>query len=103
MRAELVPLDDRLKTVEEHLKAMDEQLSLDSEGTLCTLRNQLLQSYNQAARKGYRTHYESESFRKTYNIYTAMHGNTFIQDDIETWFKEIPYKSDSKYEINKEG
>ena len=74
-------------------------MELNNEGTLNSLRMHLLNNYYSCAKKGFRTRYESESFRKMYNTYTKMHGNTFIQDDIYHWFEEIPSKENSKYDI----
>lgn len=85
IKQENAPLLDRLSKVES-------LLSIDCEGTQAGLRNDLLNTYYNCASKGFKTRYDAENFRDMYVAYTKLGGNSFIQNDVKTWFEELPAK-----------
>lgn len=82
-----------VKPIEEKLAIVEQQLTINAEGTCAGLRCQLLEFYYDCAKKGFRTQDDSENFTNMYSAYAKLGGNSFIQKDISKWFYELPHES----------
>ena len=89
-------MSEGLEPLEKRLDNITNELSTISKGTQAGLRNQILNAYYDCQRKGYRTGDDSENFRKMYEAYHDLHGNSFIDADVYKWFQEIP--SEEEYQ-----
>lgn len=91
-----------IKPIIETLADVQKSVSLANEGTLASLRNDLLNVYYQCRTKGYKTRNDAENFRDLYKAYTALNGNSFIEHDILPAFDQLKLSEDVEYQ-NKKG
>lgn len=82
---------DELETVKADLTLLKESMINLEEGTLSSLRNDILTCYYRCVEKGYRNDYDYTNIYDMYNAYTELDGNSFIQD-IMTRFSNLPTK-----------
>lgn len=88
--------DERIKKAEEEIGKINKMLILNEVATQASLRNDILVSFYQCAKKGYRTSDDSENFRHMYEAYHGINGNSFIDKDISIWFYELPLKNEQR-------
>ncbi len=88
--------DERIHRAEEEIAKINKMLVLNEVATQASLRNDILVSFYQCAKKGYRTRDDSENFRHMYEAYHGINGNSFIDKDISIWFYELPLKDEQK-------
>lgn len=88
--------DERITKAEVELDKLNEMLVLNEVATQASLRNDILVSFYQCAKKGYRTQDDSENFRHMYDAYHGIQGNSFIDKDISGWFYELPLKNEQR-------
>lgn len=74
------------------------QLDKVSDGTLSTLRNDILKRYYECNDKGYRTDYDYENIHHLYDSYHVLGGNSFVEDVMKR-FDALPTKEE--FEANK--
>ena len=84
-------IKEMLKPLEDKMDAMDEKISLTSDGTLASLRNDILTAYYKCAEKGFRNDYDFQNVHDLYEAYTQLHGNSFIKDVMDR-FDKLPTK-----------
>lgn len=70
---------DAIKKVD----VISDQLIKVSDGTLSSLRNDILTCYYRCHEKGYRNDYDYQNIHDLYKAYTELHGNSFIKDVIK--------------------
>lgn len=86
------------KPVEEKIDSMSAVLEATSEGTLASLRNDILTLYYKCYDKGFRNDYDYQNAHDLYNAYLKLHGNSFIFD-VMNRFDALPTKE--AFEQNK--
>lgn len=84
-------LEKFLLPIEKKLDNMNAVLVATSEGTLATLRNDILTVYYKCYDKGFRNDYDYQNAHDLYEAYKELHGNSFIKD-IMTRFDALPTK-----------
>ena len=89
IQEEIKPIKDTMEIIQDNLKKV-------SDGTLSSLRNDLLKCYYECLAKGYRTCNDSENFNDMFESYSSLGGNSFINQDIVPAFKKIPLKGPEK-------
>lgn len=90
-----------LKPTNDKLSNIDKKLDLVSEGTLSSLRNDILKDYYACVAKGYRNDYDFKNVHDLYEAYVALDGNSFIED-IMNRFDGLPTKEDYDKKIAEE-
>ena len=84
-----------LKPLEDKLDAVNSQLEKVTEGTLSSLRNDILTCYYRCREKGYRNDYDYQNIHDLFAAYEILDGNSFIKD-VMNRFDRLPIKEDVK-------
>lgn len=82
---------EELKTVKTDLNTLMDSMNSIEEGTLSSLRNDILTCYYRCVEKGYRNDYDYNNIHDMYDAYVRLKGNSFIQDVIIR-FNNLPSK-----------
>lgn len=93
IREELAPVTIELKDIKNEIAKI-------SDGTLSTLRNDILTCYYKCNDKGYRNDYDYGNAHDLYDAYKALDGNSFVQDIMER-FDTLPTKEAYRKEQEK--
>lgn len=93
MREELAPVTTELKNIKTKIEKI-------SDGTLSSLRNDILTCYYKCNDKGYRNDYDYTNLHDLYDAYKALDGNSFVQDIVER-FDNLPTKEAYRKELEK--
>lgn len=88
IREEVEPLGKKID-------AIDIKLDKVENGTLSSLRNDILTCYYRCKEKGYRNDYDFQNIHHLWEAYDDLHGNSFIAD-IMNRFDHLPVKEDVK-------
>lgn len=83
------------KPILDKVKEVDDSLIKVSNGTLSSLRNDILTCYYRCREKGYRNDYDYQNIHDLYAAYDGLDGNSFISD-IMNRFDNLPVKEDVK-------
>ena len=86
-------VENGLKPLEDSIKNLDRKVGLISNGTLSTLRNDILTCYYRCLEKGYRNDYDTMNMTDMWEAYDGLHGNSFIKD-VMARFKTLPTKEE---------
>lgn len=84
-------IEKLLRPIEEKLNIITKQLAATSEGTLASLRNDILLCYYKCCDKGYRNDYDYQNIHDLYDAYDGLGGNSFINDVMKR-FDTLPIK-----------
>lgn len=88
-------IKDELNPIQENIKTLQEGIDKIGEGTLSSLRNDILTCYYRCSEKGYRNDYDTTNLLDLNTAYKGLHGNSFISD-VVTRFMSLPTKEDFK-------
>lgn len=91
VKAEIEPLTNNISELQKSIEYI-------SEGTLSSLRNDILICYYRCVEKGYRNDYDMTNMVDMYHAYVTLHGNSFVKDVMDR-FKSLPSKEEFK-ELN---
>ena len=80
-----------LKPISDKIDKIDKKLDATAEGTLASLRNDILTLYYKCCEKGYRNDYDYQNIHEMYDAYQELDGNSFIKDIMKR-FDELPVK-----------
>jgi len=80
-----------LKPISDKIDKIDKKLDATAEGTLASLRNDILTLYYKCCEKGYRNDYDYQNIHEMYDAYKELDGNSFICDIMKR-FDELPVK-----------
>ena len=80
-----------LKPISNKIDKIDKKLDATAEGTLASLRNDILTLYYKCCEKGYRNDYDYQNIHEMYDAYQELDGNSFIADIMKR-FDELPVK-----------
>ena len=80
-------------TFVERLDRLDDKLDAIGDGTLSTLRNDILSCYYKCNEKGYRNDNDYTNIHDMYDSYKRLNGNSFVADVIER-FDALPAKEE---------
>lgn len=80
-----------LKPISQKIDKIDKKLDATAEGTLASLRNDILTLYYKCCEKGYRNDYDYQNIHEMYDAYKELDGNSFICDIMKR-FDELPVK-----------
>ena len=87
-------LQEALKPVSEKIDKIDAKLGATAEGTLASLRNDILTLYYKCCEKGYRNDYDYLNIHDMYDAYQELDGNSFISDIMDR-FDRLPVKENT--------
>lgn len=90
------------ESIKSQLNDLDGKIDTIQEGTKCSLRTSILNSYYDCLTKGYRTNEDSENMEKLLDAYYSLHGNSFVQHTIEPEFRRIKTKDEYEEEQRKQ-
>lgn len=82
---------DVLKPISDKIDKIDKKLDATAEGTLASLRNDILTLYYKCCEKGYRNDYDYQNIHEMYDAYKELDGNSFITDIMKR-FDDLPVK-----------
>lgn len=88
-------IQEAIKPLTEKIDGLDKKLAATAEGTLATLRNDILTCYYRCREKGYRNDYDYQNIHDLYEAYVALDGNSFVED-IMNRFDNLPVKEEIK-------
>lgn len=83
-----------LKPLSDKIDKMDKKIDATAEGTLASLRNDILTLYYKCCEKGYRNDYDYQNIHEMYDAYKELDGNSFIADVMER-FDKLPVKENT--------
>lgn len=83
-----------LKPLSDKIDKMDKKIDATAEGTLASLRNDILTLYYKCCEKGYRNDYDYQNIHEMYDAYKELDGNSFISDVMER-FDKLPVKENT--------
>ena len=86
---------EEIAPIANQISQIDQNLKLVTEGTLSTLRSEILRCYYSCVDKGYRTDYDYQNIHELYEAYNGLHGNSFVHDVVNR-FNELPTKEEIK-------
>lgn len=84
-------ISNLLKPLTEKIDRIDRKLTATAEGTLASLRNDILTLYYKCCEKGYRNDYDYQNIHEMYDAYKELDGNSFITDIMKR-FDDLPVK-----------
>lgn len=82
---------EEVKPICEKMDYINDRLEKIGNGTLSTLRNDILRCYYDCLAKGYRNDYDYENLHDLYDSYDELNGNSFVSD-IMSRFDALPTK-----------
>lgn len=83
-----------LKPISDKIDKLTEKLEATAEGTLASLRNDILTLYYKCCEKGYRNDYDYKNIHEMYDAYKELDGNSFIADVMER-FDDLTVKENT--------
>jgi len=86
-------VENGLKPLEDSINKLDRKVGLISNGTLSTLRNDILTCYYRCLEKGYRNDYDTTNLLDLNKAYKDLDGNSFISDVVAR-FRALPTKEE---------
>lgn len=89
-----------LEPVKEEIHSISKKLEKVEDGTLSTLRNDILTCYYKCFEKGYRNDYDYQNMHHMYDSYAELHGNSYVADVMDR-FDVLPSKEQWELEQNK--
>lgn len=91
------------RIVKKHTDPIDHELGILKNGTLDTLRDRILSTYYKCVEKGYRAQYDFENIHHMYEDYVDLHGNSFVEDVMKKFDKNLlseeEYKAAKKKKV----
>lgn len=88
-------IKDQLNPIKENIKTLQTSIDKIGDGTLSSLRNDILTCYYRCVEKGYRNDYDTTNLLDLNTAYKGLNGNSFISD-IVTRFRALPTKEEFK-------
>ena len=85
---------DLEEILSQRIDPINAKLDILSDGTLSSLRNDILTCYYRCREKGYRGDWDYTNIHDLYEAYKELHGNSFI-DDVMKRFEALPAKEDA--------
>lgn len=89
-------------TFVERLDRLEDKIDAIGDGTLSTLRNEILSCYYKCSDKQYRNNNDYTNIHDMYESYKRLNGNSFVADVIER-FDALPAKEEYFKRLAKEG
>ena len=86
-------VQEEIKPLSEKVDILTDKVSKTEEGTLSSLRNDILTCYYRCVEKGYRGDWDFENIHHLYEAYSSLHGNSFVGDVIRR-FDTLPTKEE---------
>lgn len=86
-------IKEEMQPLENKVDQLVDRLDEVGEGTLSSLRNDILKCYYECVRKGYRNDYDYTNIHDLFEAYCALHGNSFIRD-VMGRFDSLPTKEE---------
>ena len=79
---------------------LDAKMDKVEDGTLSTLRNDILMCYYNCVSKGYRNDHDYQNMHHMFESYKALNGNSYVADIVKRFDEDLPtkeeYKGDAK-------
>lgn len=86
-------VDKALAPVNKKIDVLMDKVSKTEEGTLSSLRNDILTCYYRCVEKGYRGDWDYENIHHLYEAYDDLNGNSFVKDVMKR-FDDLPTKEE---------
>ena len=90
-------LRDEIKPISDTIEKLSDKLEKIGEGTLSSLRNDILTCYYRCREKGYRNDYDFQNMHDLYEAYSGLNGNSFVADVMDR-FDKLPTKEEYREE-----
>ena len=84
---------EEIQSLSDKVDVLTDKVTKNEEGTLASLRNDILTCYYRCREKGYRGNWDFENIHHLYDAYIKLNGNSFIEDIIRR-FDDLPPKED---------
>lgn len=94
-------IDANVASVQNEIKEVNDKLDRVADGTLSTLRNDILNCYYKCREKGFRNDYDYTNIHDLWDAYKALNGNSFVED-VMNRFDNLPPKEEFKASIDGE-
>lgn len=94
-------IQEENEDIKNKLNNLEDKIDTIQNGSQCSLRTQILNSYYECQAKKYKTTEEAENMERLINAYYKLGGNSFVQHTIEPEFRNIPTMSKSEAEEQK--
>ena len=88
-------VENKTSEFKEDFQKLSTQLDKVSDGTLSTLRNDILTCYYRCRDNKFRTDYDYQNIHHMYDSYKELNGNSYVNDVI-TRFDNLPTEEDYK-------
>ena len=92
LKSEIAPIINKMQEIDNRIEKV-------SNGTLASLRDDILNCYYRCREKGYRNDYDYQNIHDLYDAYDELEGNSFI-GDVMSRFDKLPTKEDMKTQLN---
>lgn len=92
---------DEVAPIGETIAQIKDKLDQVGDGTLSSLRNDILKCYYDCLAKGYRNDFDYENLHDLYTSYDGLNGNSFVADIVKR-FDELPTKEQYRKEHEEE-
>lgn len=89
----LASVSEVIKPIIVKLDALNTKLDIVEDGTLSTLRNDILTCYYKCIEKHYRNDYDYQNIHHMFESYTELHGNSYVADIMQR-FDELPTREE---------
>jgi len=86
-------VDKAMAPVNKKIDVLMDKVSKTEEGTLSSLRNDILTCYYRCVEKGYRGDWDYENIHHLFEAYDDLHGNSFVKDVMKR-FDDLPTKEE---------
>lgn len=90
-------LRDEIKPISNTIEKLSDKLEKIGDGTLSSLRNDILTCYYRCREKGYRNDYDFQNMHDLYEAYSGLNGNSFVADVMDR-FDKLPTKEEYREE-----
>ena len=87
---------DAMKPLEDKVDALNAKMDKLEDGTLSTLRNDILNCYYKCVEKGYRNDHDYQNMHHMFESYKALNGNSYVADIVKRFDEDLPTKEEYK-------
>lgn len=89
----LASVQEVITPLTEQIVSLNTKLDKVADGTLSTLRNDILNGYYKCVDKGYRNDYDYQNIHHMFDSYKELNGNSYVADVVER-FDNLPTKEE---------
>lgn len=90
-----------IEPITKKIEKIDERLEKVEDGTLSTLRNDILTCYYRCVEKGYRNDYDYQNMHHMYESYAELNGNSYVADIMDRFDELLTKEEFNKKKVTK--